>query len=346
MDCFYAAVEMRDDPRLKNVPLAVGGKATSRGVVTTANYLARKFGVKSAMPSSQAQRLCRDLVFVRPNFEKYRLESQKIREIFSRYTELIEPLSLDEAYLDVTASSQFSGSATLIAADIRKAIFNETGLTASAGIAPNKFLAKVASDWKKPNGQFTIKPAEIESFVKSLKLSKIPGVGQVTFKKMQNMGFESCEDLQKLSQLQLTQLFGKWGFRLYDLVRGLDDRPVRVSRVRKSLSVERTFNEDLTDVEDFDLKFKEIYKEFILRLEKFKTKNPKTKILGYSLKLKFSDFKQVTRDKAGTQTPTLQEALDFSSPIFVGFGRPIRLLGFGVKLNEDANNSQMEFEII
>src|SRR6185312_1104393 len=179
MDCFYAAVEIRDNPNLKGKPVAVGGRPDQRGVLTTASYEARKFGLRSAMPSARAVKLCPDLILLPLNFDKYRTESRNVRAIFTRFTGVVEPLSLDEAYLDVTNSSICEGSATRIATEIRRQIFEETGLTASAGVAPNKFLAKVASDWKKPNGQFTITPAMVADFVKKLKVEKIPGVGKV-----------------------------------------------------------------------------------------------------------------------------------------------------------------------
>lgn len=345
MDCFYAAVEIRDNPKLKNLPVAVGGRPNSRGVITTANYIARKYGVRSAMPSSQAARLCPDLVFIRPNFNKYRAESLKIREIFSRYTELIEPLSLDEAYLDVTDSPHFSGSASLIANDIRKHIYQETGLTASAGIAPNKFLAKVASDWKKPNGQFTIKPEDVADFVKDLKLSKVPGIGRVTFRKMQLKGFETCGDLQKLSQVELIKSYGKWGVRLYDLVRGIDHREVKTHRQRKSLSVETTFSSDISDKLEFARELEGLFTDFTSRFEKFLTKNPEAQISGFMIKMRFPDFKRITREKACTRLPSYSEVLQFAERVFTDFNRPIRLLGFGVRIKENEDEGQMEFEL-
>lgn len=347
MDCFYAAVEIRDKPELKDLPVAVGGRA-KRGVITTANYIARKYGVRSAMPSAQAAKLCPKLVFVKPHFEKYKAESLKIREIFKRYTEIIEPLSLDEAYLDVSNSPHFQGSASLIAKDLRETIFKETGLTASAGIAPNKFLAKVASDWRKPNGQFTIRPTDIDDFVKKLSLAKIPGVGKVTYRKMELRGFKTCGDLQVLSKVELTKLYGKWGERLFGLVRGIDEREVKTSRIRKSLSVERTFFDDIHELEAFSEKFKEIFKEFEKRFAQFKLKQPEAQISGFVLKLKFSDFKQITREKAGKESPSLDEAIEFSEKIFTHFDKPIRLLGFGVRLktqNEEDDSPQLEFEI-
>lgn len=348
MDCFYAAVEMRDDPSLRGRPMAVGGRAHSRGVITTANYEARKFGVRSAMPSSQAARLCPDLVFVPPNFKKYREASGIIREIFLSYTPLVEPLSLDEAYLDVTKVDLFSGSATLLAQEIRKKIYEQTSLTASAGIAPNKFLAKVASDWKKPNGQFTISPKEVAEFVKPLKLSKIPGVGPKTFRKLELKGYKTCGDLQKLSQPELVRIFGKWGLRIFHLVRGEDDREVKVSRQRKSLSVENTFEQDLSKLEDFEREFKSVYAEFEKRWKSFESKNSNAKIKGFVVKLKFSDFQQITREKATAQLPSLDQSLKFGLSVFKSFSeRPIRLLGFGVRVaHEEENHSrQLQFDL-
>lgn len=346
MDCFYAAVEIRDNPELKNLPVAVGGRS-KRGVLTTANYIARKFGVRSAMPSAQAAKLCPDLVFIKPHFEKYKAESLKIREIFKRYTEVIEPLSLDEAYLDVSNSPHFQGSASLIAKDLRESIFKETGLTASAGIAPNKFLAKVASDWKKPNGQFTIRPTDIDDFVKKLSLAKIPGVGKVTYRKMELRGFKTCGDLQALEKAELMRLYGKWGERLFGLVRGIDEREVKTSRVRKSLSVERTFFEDVYEDSEFEQKFKEVYEEFEKRYASFKLKQPSAQISGFVLKLKFPDFKQITREKAGKEIPSLSEALSFSEKIFSDFDKPIRLLGFGVRLSakDEEESPQLKFHL-
>lgn len=342
MDCFYAAVEIRDNPSLKNKPVAVGGQ--KRGVITTANYVARRYGVRSAMPSSQAQRLCPQLIFVKPNFEKYRKVSLHLREIFSRYTSKIEPLSLDEAYLDVSDSLAFSGSASLIAREIRKNIFEETQLTASAGIAPNKFLAKVASDWRKPNGQFTIRPEEVLDFVRDLKLSKIPGVGNVTFRKMQLKGFEVCRDMWDLSEVDLLRLYGKWGHRLYGLVRGVDEREVKNSRLRKSLSVERTFFDNIHEEIEFSGQFKKIFEEFKERWEKFSNKNPQSQINGYVLKLRFANFQRVTREKSFQQLPSYEEAYNFSLKIFKEFNQPIRLLGFGVRIRQQEEDSQLEFQ--
>jgi DNA polymerase-4 len=344
MDCFYAAVEIRDQPHLKNLPVAVGGSAQSRGVITTANYVARQYGVKSAQPTSQALRLCPHLILIPPHFDKYYEESAKIRKIFSRYTSLIEPLSLDEAYLDVTDSPLFSGSASFIARDIRKTIFEETGLRASAGIAPNKFLAKVASDWKKPNGQFTIDPKDVSGFVQNLSLAKIPGIGKVTFQKMKEKGYEKCRDLQPLSKLELVKAYGKWGLRLYSLVRGVDEREVKTSRERKSLSVERTFSEDLKDLGDFRRAFRPLYEEFLERVREYQEDHADRLLCGFVVKMRFYDFRRITRETAIKELPFLPQALEFAEKSFLEFNEPIRLLGVGVKIRAKTSNAdQMEF---
>lgn len=211
MDCFFAAVEMRDNPALRDIPIAIGGSRERRGVISTANYPARKFGVRSAMPTGMALKLCPHLTLLPGRFDAYKEASNHIREIFSRYTSRIEPLSLDEAYLDVTDSVHCHGSATLIAQEIRQTIFNELQLTASAGVAPVKFLAKIASDMNKPNGQFVITPAEVPAFLQTLPLAKIPGVGKVSAAKLEAMGLRTCGDVQKCGLVTLLKRFGKFG---------------------------------------------------------------------------------------------------------------------------------------
>jgi len=245
MDAFYASVEQRDRPELRGKPVIVGWPG-ERSVVCAASYEARKFGVHSAMPSSRARRLCPEGVFIGPDFEKYRAVSTQIRDIFHRHTPLVEPLSLDEAYLDVTDELTGIPTATETAEAIRREIRGETQLTASAGVAPNKFLAKIASDWKKPDGLFVIRPHQIESFLITLPVRKIPGVGKATEKIMTDMGVATVGDLQRFSQEQLVDRFGKWGTRLWELARGIDDNPVEPSRKRKSWSSESTFPRDIT----------------------------------------------------------------------------------------------------
>ena len=245
MDAFYASVEQRDDPSLKGKPVIVGWPG-ERSVVCAASYEARKFGVHSAMPATRAMRVCPEAVFIHPNFDKYREVSRQIREIFERHTPLVEPLSLDEAYLDVTRELTGIPTATETAEAIRGEIRAETHLTASAGVAPNKFLAKIASDWKKPDGLFVIKPHQVERFLVGLPVRKIPGVGKATEKVMTEIGVATVGDLLRFEQDELIARFGKWGTRLWELARGIDESPVEPSRERKSWSRENTFAQDIT----------------------------------------------------------------------------------------------------
>lgn len=228
MDCFYAAVEMRENPSLKDKPIAVGGSPQQRGVLATCNYPARKFGLHSAMATAQALKLCPNLILLPVNMPLYKQVSSQIHQIFQRYTDIIEPLSLDEAYLDVTDCEKCSGSATWIAQEIRQAILTETQLTASAGVAPLKFLAKIASDQNKPNGQFVIKPEEVAEFVAKLPLNKIPGVGKVTTQHLHAMGLQTCHDVQKLDVTLLLRQFGKMGRRIWQFSHGIDEREVHI----------------------------------------------------------------------------------------------------------------------
>ncbi|HBB77218.1 MAG TPA: DNA polymerase IV, partial [Pseudomonas sp.] len=247
-DAFFAAIEMRDDPSLANRPMAVGGLAEQRGVIATCNYEARAYGVRSAMASAHALKLCPDLLIVRPRREAYREASQEIHTIFRSYTDLIEPLSLDEAFLDVTGCEHFAGSATRIAQDIRRRVWQQLRITVSAGVAPNKFLAKIASDWKKPDGLFVITPAQVDEFVLGLPVTKLHGVGRVTAEKLQRMGIRTCADLRARNRLDLLRDFGSFGERLWGLAHGIDERPVQVESRRQSVSVENTYDRDLPDL--------------------------------------------------------------------------------------------------
>jgi|TARA_B110000014_G_scaffold263852_2_gene262089 DNA polymerase-4 len=289
MDCFYAAVEMRDFPQYRNIPLAVGGDGP-RSVLCTCNYLAREYGVRSAMPASQAKTLCPSLTIVRGRMDVYRDISSHIREIFSRYTNLIEPLSLDEAYLDVSECKLFSGSATLIAEQIRADIFNELNLTASAGVAPNKFIAKIASDENKPNGICVVPPEKIASFVETLSLKKIPGIGPKTFEKLQQAGFSNCKDVRAASISQLSTLVGKFAKSLFERAHGIDNRNLEVSRLRKSLAIETTLLEDIFSESDCLSVVETLYEKLLVRLEKVKDRE----IVRQGVKLKFNDFNQTT----------------------------------------------------
>jgi DNA polymerase-4 len=291
MDAFYASVEQMDNPELKGKPIAVGGGGT-RGVVSAASYEARKFGVKSAMAGTLATKLCPDLIFVRPRFERYTEISKKIRKIFYDYTDLVEPLSLDEAYLDVTQNKKGNPSASLIAEDIRKRILNEVGLTASAGISINKFIAKVASDYNKPNGQKTVNPEEVLEFLEQLDIRKFYGVGKVTAEKMYQKGIFTGLDLKQKSLEYLDENFGKSGSSYYYIVRGIHNSEVKPNRTRKSLAAERTFSENLSSEVFMLEKLEQIAEEVARRLNK-------SNVAGktVTLKIKYSDFTLQTRSK-------------------------------------------------
>lgn len=294
MDCFFAAVEMRDDPSLRDIPLAIGGSADRRGVISTANYPARRYGVHSAMSTAMALKLCPHLKLLPGRMAAYKEASQHIREIFARYTPLIEPLSLDEAYLDVTDCSQCNGSATLIAEQIRQTISDELNLTASAGIAPIKFLAKIASELNKPNGQYVITPAQVPAFLQQLPLSKIPGVGKVTAKRLEDVGLITCADVQQYDLVALLKRFGKFSRVLWERCQGIDLREVSPERLRKSVGVERTLAEDIHEWEDCEtLIVDKLYPELELRLRKVK---PDLHIARQGVKFKFQDFQQTTQE--------------------------------------------------
>jgi len=257
MDAFYASVEQRDNPDLKGKAIAVGG-GSKRGVVTTASYEARKYGVRSAMPGFKAKRLCPHLIFVKPRFPAYKEASKVIRSVFSEYTHLIEPLSLDEAFLDVTENKKKEPLATQVAEQIRQQVFETTQLTCSAGVSYCKFLAKVASDMNKPNGITVIKPHQAEKFLEQLPIEKFFGIGKVTAKKMQDKGIFTGADLKALSEIEMAQQFGKMGRYYYRIVRGIDDRPVNNERIRKSIGIERTLTNNVSDIEEIQSILKEL----------------------------------------------------------------------------------------
>ncbi len=299
MDAFYVSVEIRDNPELANRPVAVGGKSSQRGVLSTCNYQAREYGVRSAMPTSMAKRLCPNLIIVPGRMQVYQEVSIQIREIFNRYTTLVEPLSLDEAYLDVTDCKEFAGSATLIAQDIRNSIHHELGLTASAGIAPLKFIAKIASDMNKPNGQFVVNPNEIIPFIEVLPLNKIPGVGKVTFAKLQEIGLTTGKDIRNTDQAEFVKRFGKFGLSLWKKCQGKDNRGVETSRIRKSVAVERTFSENIDNLADLQSYLQE--KLLPALLERAEKHLAKRKIDKLGVKLKFADFRQTTKEHKSQQ---------------------------------------------
>lgn len=343
MDCFYAAVEVKHQPELAGLPLGIGGRANSRGVLCTASYEARKFGVRSAMPSSQAARLCPQLVILPPNFALYKKESLAVREILARYSDKIEPLSLDEAYLDVTDSPHCGGSATLIAREIRERIRQEVKLPASAGIAPNKFLAKIASDWRKPNGQFAIPPAQVASFVLALPVEKIHGVGKVTAARLHELGLRTCADVQKRSLEELTEQLGPSRAEyLTRLARGIDDRPVETSWERKSLTVEETYGEDLKSLEGCLKEFAELYRDWDSRMKK---SNHAERIRGLVVKAKFFDFRATTHERVFRSYPTIEDFQELFRHVWARRSDPIRLLGLGVRLEEPEDESKVPFQL-
>ena len=301
MDCFFAAVEMRDNPALKHLPLAIGGSRQSRGVISTCNYPARAYGVRSAMPTGQALKLCPQLTLLSGNMDKYVTASRQIRAIFARYTDQIEPLSLDEAYLDVTDCSLFQGSATRIAEDIRRCIYTETGLTASAGVAPNKFLAKIASDENKPDGLFVLTPDKVSEFVKTLPLKRIPGVGSKTAERLSQLGLHHCADIVKAPLPLLVKHFGGLADSLLKRSNGIDERPVCSNEQRKSLGVERTLEQDLLQYNDCVDALSQLLPQLQRRLDNYSNTaaGRMTPIQKVGIKLKFSDFRQTTVEKQG-----------------------------------------------
>jgi DNA polymerase-4 len=291
MDAFFASVEQLDNPELRGKPVAVGGSG-ERSVVAAASYEARKFGVRSAMPSVIAKRLCPDLIFVHHNFTRYTEVSASIHEIFREYTDLIEPLSIDEAFLDVTEDKKNIGSATLIAKRIRNEIKSRTGLTSSAGVSVNKFLAKIASDINKPDGLFLIKPEDAEKFIEQLPVEKFYGIGKVTAQKMHKLGIHIGADLKKWDIAALVRNFGKAGVFFYDIVRGIDERPVEPDLERKSVGTELTYEKDLITRFEVIAELYKLEKELMERLEHSETAGR-----TITLKVKFSDFRQITRSK-------------------------------------------------
>ncbi|MEP0176650.1 MAG: DNA polymerase IV [Paraglaciecola sp.] len=341
MDCYYAAVEMRDNPEYRNVPLAIGGSKDRRGVISTCNYQARQYGVRSAMATGHALKLCPNLVLAPGRMQIYSDISKQIRSIFNRYTDKIEPLSLDEAYLDVSNCTLFSGSATLIAEDIRRAIFEETQLTASAGVAPCKFVAKIASDENKPNGLCVITPEKLDGFVHHLSLGKLPGVGKVTLAKLNNIGLYTCADVRKFPFEDLVKRFGKFGKVIWDRSHGRDERGLTVERKRKSVGVERTLAEDIRSEFDCIKMIDALFPLLEKRLEK-----ANKQIQSQGIKLKFSDFQQTTVEH---KSNTLDKGY-FLELLTEGLSRQdnrgIRLVGLNVGLAEPKETNQLTLPFV
>ena len=336
-DSFYASVEIRDNPQLKDLPVAVGGRANQRGVVATCNYNARAYGIHSAMPMISALRLCPDLQVLPVDMPKYKAESAKVQAIFRAFTPIVEPLSLDEAYLDVSDCRIANGSATRIAKEIRTRVEDEVGITISAGIAPNKFLAKIASDWLKPNGQFTITPEQVDSFVYTLPVKKLLGVGSVTAKRMQNLGIHTCGDLQTVPLNDLTRHFGKFGTRLYQLSRGEDNRAVSPKRQRKSLSAEHTYAQDLPSLAACQQALETLFKELDHRIEQT---NCRHLICQRTIKLRFNGFITTTASSTGGSSD-LTEYARLLDQAWHRHELPVRLIGAGVKLSPSAKAKQL-----
>lgn len=354
MDCFYAAVEMKDNPKLRGIPLAIGG-LERRSVLCTANYEARKFGVRAAIPTAMALKLCPHLTVIPGNFKRYHEVSTQIHEIFSQYTDIIEPLSLDEAFLDVSESPHCLGSATLMAEEIRKKIFEKTGLTASAGVAPNKLLAKIASDWRKPNGQFVITPDKVEEFALALPVGKLFGVGKVTEEHLNAHDIHTCKDARLKGFDYLCEHFGNFGPTLYNYSFGIDDRPVISSWVRKSLSTEETYQYDLEDLEQCSTQLPPIIDELERRLKNHLQNEENPQALDkLVIKVKFNNFKSVTVEKkleaehlsqlelnGMIVAPLRQQFLDLLHVAYSRASLPVRLLGAGFKFKEIEESPQL-----
>ena len=335
MDAFYASVEQRDHPEYRNKPIVVGGSPEGRGgVVATASYEARKFGIRSAMPSKKALELCPEVIFIRPRFDAYQQVSGKIREIFHRYTDIIEPLSLDEAFLDVTEDKLQIGSAIEIARQIKQAIKDELQLTASAGISINKFVAKIASDMNKPDGLTFIGPSRVEAFIEGLAVEKFFGVGRVTAEKMSKLNLHTGADLKKLAEADLVQHFGKAGRFYYKISRGIDDRPVQPHRETKSLAAEDTFAYDLTLPAEMIRELDKIAQTVYNRLQRYQLKGR-----TITVKIKYSDFKQITRSRSFQEPVEDLETITLTATGLLEAteleNKKIRLLGISISNFEE-----------
>ena len=349
MDSFFASVEIRDNPDYATVPLAIGGRSAVdesnqlKGVLSTCNYIAREFGLHSAMPVFKAKQLCPELVIVPGRMSVYVEVSKKLREIFNRYTHLVEPLSLDEAFLDVTDCELFQGSATFIAQDIRRAIEEELNLTASAGVSYCKFLAKIASDENKPNGQCVISPEQATEFISQLPLKKIPGVGKVGQQNLAEKGLFNCHDIAQYPEQQLLAEFGKLGQALLAYSKGIDNRLVQPNRERKSVAVEHTFEHNLLNEEQCGSYLKQYYQELLLRVEKHLDKKQITKL---GVKVKFSDFVIKSTERKYTQlNESIFEQL-LHQLIEANPNKPIRLLGLSVGLANKTNEQPIQLSLI
>lgn len=336
MDSFFASLEIRDKPELKNKPVAVGGKAHERGVLTTCNYIAREYGLHSAMSTKKALSLCKNLIVLPVDIDKYKRESKEIFKVFKCYSKKIEPISIDEAYIDVTDSDYCESDPEKMAYQIRSCIWKDFKITASAGISCNKLLAKICSDWKKPNDQYSLSDDKVSDFIKDIRLDMIPGIGKVNFKKCINLNMKYCKDMYIYSIDELEKIFGSYGANLYNLIRGIDQRDVNVNKIRKSISVEDTFLEDIKNVESCISKIDFLYKKLIQRCRINEISQNSVKEIF--IKVKFNDFKVISR-QSKCNTLNLKSYIqlltnNINSPI-----KPIRLLGLGFTLKDDKSHS-------
>jgi DNA polymerase IV len=339
MDAFYASVEQRDDPELRGKPVVVAWRG-NRSVVCAASYEARRFGVRSAMPAVRAERLCPEAIFIAPDFVRYKAASRAVRAIFERHTDLIEPLSLDEAYLDVTENKTGLTTATRVAITIRQQIREELDLIASAGVAPNKFLAKIASDWRKPDGLFVIQPHEVQEFLLTLPVGRIPGVGKITEGRMKGVGISTIGDIYAMELATLENHFGRYGLRLYQLARGIDDNPVVANRVSKQISAEDTFPDDIP-LDKTELKIRELA-EKVWNASRSNARGARTVVL----KLKTKEFSSLTRSFTPPTPPSSCEeftkmALALRERVGLGPQQLFRLVGVGLS-NFQADNAQTD----
>ena len=338
MDAFFASVEQHDNPALRGKAIAVGGSGR-RGVVAAASYEARKYGVHSAMPTFMALQRCPHLIVVPTRFDVYRREAGVIRTILHRFTSLVEPLSLDEAYLDVT---DYPGEPAPLAQVIREMILNKTKLTASAGIGPNKLIAKIASEMNKPNGQLEVLPENVSAFMSGLPVRKIWGIGPAMEKRLDQLGIRRCGELQRFSRIDLQQLFGRFGMELHDLARGIDARPVEPDRPRKSLSTEETFSTDLETLPQCAEQVGQLFEELMAELAQ---KEPKRSVTKIFLKLKFSDFTRTTVERAGLGL-SLESYQSLLAEGYARTGKPVRLIGVGVRFAEERDTMEAQLSLL
>lgn len=341
MDSFYASIEVSEKPFLKNKPVAVGGKPNERGVLTTCNYIARRYGIHSAMSSKKAISLCKDLIILPADIQKYKTISKEIFKIFKCYSKKIEPISIDEAFIDVTDSEYCRGNPEEMATQMRACILKDFKITASAGISSNKLISKICSDLKKPNNQYSICDDEIPDFIKNIRLNNIPGIGKVNFKKCKNLNMEYCKDMYKYSEDELIKLFGVYGSSLYNYIRGIDNREVNLSRVRKSISVEDTFLHDLTSTDMCNSKIIYLFNKLMNRCKLANvTENLVKEIF---IKIKFNNFQTITRQSKCNKLSSENFIQLFSNNIDI-VKRPIRLLGIGFTI-KNKEQDRIQYDI-